>query len=89
MTLEQTIAATEAKLFADLDLQVRTSFLALSRTGLRVRVNDPAAVADAILRLLSNEVLRRRMGHRAACYAEDYSWTKIVDKLIGVYEEIT
>lgn len=38
MTLEQTIAATEAKLFADLDLQVRTSFLALSRTGLRVRV---------------------------------------------------
>jgi D-inositol-3-phosphate glycosyltransferase len=60
-----------------------------NQTGLRVRVNDPAAVADAILRLLSNEVLRRRMGHRAACYAEDYSWTKIVDKLIGVYEEIT
>jgi D-inositol-3-phosphate glycosyltransferase len=60
-----------------------------NQTGLRVRVNDPSAVADAIQRLLSNEVLRRRMGHRAACYAEDYSWTKIVDKLIGVYEEIT
>jgi D-inositol-3-phosphate glycosyltransferase len=59
-----------------------------NQTGFRVRAKDPAAVADAIERLLSNEVLRRRMGHRAACYAEDYSWTKIVDKLIGVYEEI-
>ena len=57
-------------------------------TGLRVTVKDPAAVADAIQRLLGNNVLRRRMGHRAACYAEDYSWDKIVDKLLGVYKEI-
>jgi D-inositol-3-phosphate glycosyltransferase len=60
-----------------------------NQTGIRVRVKDPSALADAIQRLLSNEVLRRRMGHRAACYAEDYSWGRIVDKLIGVYEEIT
>jgi D-inositol-3-phosphate glycosyltransferase len=57
-------------------------------TGFRVRVKDPSAVADAIQRLLTNEVLRRRMGTRAACYAEDFSWTKIVDKLVGVYEEL-
>lgn len=57
-------------------------------TGIRVRVKDPAAMADAIQRLLTNEVLRRRMGIRAACYAEDYSWGKIVDKLIRVYEEL-
>ena len=57
-------------------------------TGIRVRVKDPAALADAIQRLLTNEVLRRRMGTRAACYAEDYSWGKIVDKLIRVYEEL-
>jgi hypothetical protein len=57
-------------------------------TGIRVRVKDPTAMADAIQRLLTNEVLRRRMGARAACYAEDYSWSKIVDKLIKVYEEL-
>jgi D-inositol-3-phosphate glycosyltransferase len=60
-----------------------------NQTGIRVRVNDPAAVADAVERLLTNEVLRRRMGHRASCYAEDFSWVKIVDKLVGVYEELT
>ncbi|MCL5996017.1 MAG: glycosyltransferase [Chloroflexi bacterium] len=59
-----------------------------NQTGFRVQARDPAAVAGAIERLLSNEVLRRRMGHRAACYAEDYSWIKIVDQLLGVYEEI-
>ena len=57
-------------------------------TGIRVHVKDPAAMADAIQRLLTNEVLRRRMGTRAACYADDYSWSKIVDKLVGVYEEL-
>lgn len=57
-------------------------------TGIRVKVKDPAAVADAIQRLLGNNVLRRRMGHRAACYAEDYSWSKIVDSLLAVYKEI-
>jgi D-inositol-3-phosphate glycosyltransferase len=57
-------------------------------TGILVRVKDPPAMADAIQRLLTNDVVRRRMGTRAACYAEDYSWTKIVDKLIRVYEEL-
>ena len=38
VTLEQRITATEAELFAELGIEVRTSFLALSRTGLRVRV---------------------------------------------------
>ncbi len=57
-------------------------------TGIRVRVRDPAAVADAIQRLLTNEVLRRRMGTRASCYAEDYSWSKVVNRLIEVYQEL-
>jgi D-inositol-3-phosphate glycosyltransferase len=60
-----------------------------NETGLRVKVNDPDALADAIERLLTDDVRRRRMGHRAACYAEDFSWQKIVDKLMAVYGEIT
>jgi pimeloyl-ACP methyl ester carboxylesterase len=49
VTIEQTIAATEAKLFAELDIEVRTSFLALPRTGLRVRVLEHGAGAPLML----------------------------------------
>ena len=59
-----------------------------NRTGLRVPSKDPPALANAARRLLSDEALRRSMGHRAACVAEDYSWVKIVDRLIAVYEEL-
>jgi D-inositol-3-phosphate glycosyltransferase len=58
------------------------------KTGFRVKVNDPEALAKAIERLMDNEARRRRMGHSAACYAEDYSWQKVVDKLVAVYEEV-
>lgn len=58
------------------------------KTGFRVKVNDPDALAKAVERLMDNEARRRRMGHSAACYAEDYSWQKVVDKLVGVYEEL-
>lgn len=60
-----------------------------NQTGLRVKVNDPAALAAAIEKLFTDEARRRRIGHSAACYAEDYSWGKIVDKLLSAYEEVT
>jgi hypothetical protein len=28
------------------------------------------------------------MGHAAACYAEDFAWQKVVDKLLAVYGEL-
>ena len=59
-----------------------------NQTGLRVKVNDPNALADAIQKLFADEARRRRIGHSAACYAEDYSWVKIVDQLLAVYREI-
>jgi D-inositol-3-phosphate glycosyltransferase len=59
-----------------------------NKTGIRVKANDPNALAKAIERLMDNDVLRRRMGHRASCYAEDFSWSNIVDKLLAVYREI-
>ena len=60
-----------------------------NQTGLRVKVNDPTVLATAMETLLTDEVKRRRIGHSAACYAEDYSWQKIVDRLLGVYAEVT
>ena len=57
-------------------------------TGYLVPPRDPVALANAIEHLLADDAFRRRMGHRAACYAEDYSWSNIVDRLEAVYEEI-
>jgi D-inositol-3-phosphate glycosyltransferase len=59
------------------------------KTGFRVKVNDSAALASAIEKLMDDEARRRRMGYRAACFAEDYSWQKVVDKLVAVYEEVS
>lgn len=59
-----------------------------NQTGLRVKVNDPEALAEAMQKLLSDEARRRRIGHSASCYAEDYSWVKITDQLLAVYGEI-
>ena len=65
-----------------------TQLVRHGETGLRVPPRDPAALADAIEYLLSDEPRRRRMGHSAACLAEDYDWSKIVDKLAAVYQEL-
>jgi D-inositol-3-phosphate glycosyltransferase len=57
-----------------------------NKTGIRVKVNDPDALSKAVERLLSNPALRRRMGHAASCYAEDFSWHKICERLDTVYQ---
>ncbi len=60
-----------------------------NQTGLRVKVNDPDRAGRAMEKLLlTDEARRRRIGHSAACYAEDYSWLKVVDKLLAVYGEL-
>ena len=59
-----------------------------NKTGIRVPVKSPVKLADAMDHLLGDEVVRRRMGHAAACYAEDFDWNKIVDKLLAIYGEI-
>ena len=58
------------------------------RTGYRVPARDPAALAAKITRLLTDEGLRRRIGHRAACWAESYAWPRIADRIEEVYAEL-
>ncbi len=65
-----------------------TQLVRHGETGLRVPPRDPEALADAIEFLLADEPGRRRMGHSAACLAEDYDWSRIVDKLAAVYQEL-
>jgi D-inositol-3-phosphate glycosyltransferase len=58
------------------------------RTGYRVPARDPAALAAKITRLLTNEGLRRRIGQRAACWAESYAWPRITDQIERLYGEL-
>ena len=58
------------------------------RTGYRVPARDPGALAEKIIRLLTDEGLRRRMGQRAACWAEGYAWPLVADRIEAVYDEL-
>lgn len=56
------------------------------RTGLLVPQKDPGALSDAILRLLRDKELARRLGHEGHQYAREYfSWDRILSKLESLY----
>ena len=55
-------------------------------TGLLVPPGDPAALAEAVVTLLEDEALRRRLGTAARAVAvERYSWSSIAERLAEVY----
>lgn len=55
-------------------------------TGTVIKPNNPYLLADAIRRLLKEDL--ERMGENCYKYMEDnLSWDKITDKVIGVYQE--
>ena len=58
-------------------------------TGLLVERGDAKALADAIIRLLSDEELRKSMGKAARKRAiELFSWERIVENLLNQYKKI-
>jgi phosphatidylinositol alpha-mannosyltransferase len=58
-------------------------------TGLSVPPGDPAALADALVRLLADEERRCRFGLAARRLAEErYSWDEIGRRLLQVYERV-
>ena len=58
------------------------------QTGYRVPARDAEALAAKIVRLLTDEGLRRRMGQRAACWAEGFAWPRIADRIEEVYQSL-
>ncbi len=56
-------------------------------TGILVPERDPEALAQEIMRLLTDDSLRRRLGEGAAQVARYYSWEKIAGQIIDVYRQ--
>jgi glycosyltransferase involved in cell wall biosynthesis len=56
--------------------------------GLLVPPKDLSALAHAIIRLLEDEELRKRIGEKAKKEAEKYSWKKIAEMMEKLYEHV-
>jgi glycosyltransferase involved in cell wall biosynthesis len=56
-------------------------------TGLLVPQADPTVLADAIMRLLTDPVLRERMGAAGRAFAQTQTWDAAAAQLVTVYEE--
>jgi D-inositol-3-phosphate glycosyltransferase len=54
-------------------------------TGFTVPVDEPAALADRLLRLLNDPALRARLGAQALQVAREYAWENIAAKMIALY----
>jgi len=54
--------------------------------GYLVPQRDPAAVADAVLRLLDDPQAARAMGERGRARAESRNWSRVVDEYLAIYE---
>jgi phosphatidylinositol alpha-1,6-mannosyltransferase len=58
-------------------------------TGLLVDAADPAAVAGALVRLLQDEDLRRRLGTAARARAREFAWPRIADRVDELLWSVT
>ncbi|MCC7446414.1 MAG: glycosyltransferase family 4 protein [Anaerolineae bacterium] len=54
-------------------------------TGFLVPQNDPAATAQAIIRLLQDADLRRRMGAAGAAFAQQHRWYQVARRVLDLY----
>jgi len=58
------------------------------KTGYHIPDSDPPALAEKLERLLSDERLRSELGRRAANVARSYSWERITDQMLTLYESV-
>ena len=58
------------------------------KTGFLVDAGDSRALANALIELLSNDDLRRKMGEAGRKRVESFSWDNIVTNLLRLYEDM-
>jgi len=59
-----------------------------SGAGILVPSSDENALANALVKLASEDALRRELGNKGRKYAERFDWSIIVKKLEKVYEHV-
>lgn len=57
------------------------------KTSLMVPENDPASLALAIQRILTDEELAKSLGQAGRGWAEGFSWPRISDQILACYEK--
>lgn len=57
-------------------------------TGFHVPAGDVEALKSRLETILTDEVLRRRLGQQAAAYAQSYDWAHISDKILELYNSL-
>jgi D-inositol-3-phosphate glycosyltransferase len=57
-------------------------------TGLHVPVRDPDALAEELVRLLTDRALRERLGNQAIRFVQRYSWDVVAQEICRLYEEL-
>ncbi len=55
-------------------------------TGFLVPQNDPAAVAEALIRLFKDPDLRARMGAAGRAFACEHTWERVAGRVLDVYQ---
>lgn len=56
------------------------------KTGILVPIRNPKALAEAIVKLLNNDKLSKRMGKNGVDYTKKFTWENSVKKHLEVYE---
>ncbi len=59
------------------------------KTGLLIPPSDPKAIAEAIIRILSDRALADRLAVEAASHLPKFEWRKIAEQYAEVYEKLT
>ena len=86
ITLLEAMASARAVVCYD-----TSGFRSVVRDGveaLMTPVGDVSALADALVRVLEDEALRRRLGHAGRQRALGYAWPAVADQVLAVYARL-
>jgi len=86
IVLVEAMAAGTAVVASDLDAFRRV--LADGEVGLLVPVEDPSALAAALITVLEDDLLRARYVEAASAEVRRYDWPVVADQIMRVYETV-
>jgi glycosyltransferase involved in cell wall biosynthesis len=62
-------------------------FIKDGENGLLIEYGKPSQIAEALKKILDDESLARRLGETGRSIAKEYTWDRIAERILSVYEE--